>query len=147
MNNSNDPGGVIGDTVSSAAEGSLGQPLPPYTKLVQEALLIKPGSLTTPRTVRMKEDTTAKAMRKSNRLANRPATTLYVEQQATALLMKKSSFLDIKQAEGIKGVELFCSKLADPMPNTCVDGYREFFGIVDGTGPDVLSTVAVHADY
>jgi hypothetical protein len=116
-----------------------------YTKKIHGALLCTPAKQVTAKTSG-KGGTSLQASRRSTRLANRPASDLTMEEQATALLIKRSSFLDCKQMASPNCAEVFCSKFADPMPDDTVGGYREFFGIDNVSGTDSLSAVAVHAD-
>ncbi|RLN25489.1 hypothetical protein C2845_PM07G06020 [Panicum miliaceum] len=134
------PVGVGGVSETSSQK----QPL--YTKKIHGALLCTPAKLVTTKSTGKKGGTPLQASRKSTRLANRPASDLTMKEQATALLIKKSSFLDCKQMASPNCAEVFCSKFADPMPDDTVGGYREVFGIDMVSGADSLSVVAVHAD-
>ena len=71
-----------------------------------------------------------------------------MEEQATALLMKKSSFLERAQKPGHWAAEDIGNKFAVPLPDEEVTEYREIFGLSCGVGEgtDALRAVAVLAD-
>ena len=134
----------VGDKEAKDAVAS--QKLPAYTKKLQGGLLATPIKQAETASARKKAGTLVQSSRKSTRLANKPASGLTMEEQATALLIKKSSFLDESQLASAQKADVFCSKFADPMPDESVTGYRVFFGIENGAGTDSLSAVAVCAD-
>jgi len=125
----------VGDKEAKDAVAS--QKLSAYTKKLQGGLLATPIKQAETASARKKAGTLVQSSRKITRLANKLASGLTMEEQATALLIKKSSFLDESQLASAQKADVFCSKFADPMPDESVTGYRVFFGIENGAGTDL----------
>ena len=69
-----------------------------------------------------------------------------VQEHATALLMKKCTFLEKTQKPDNQGKTLFYSSFADLMPQKDVTQYRMLFNLEETDGADILSAIALHAD-
>ena len=124
---------------------------PPYTKMLNAPLLTTPYKCNGGGGDRLgdasnKKEAALQASRKSTRLANRPATTMTIEEQATALLMKKTAFLANAQPSGTWGATEIGNKFVEPLPDEEVTEYRDIFGLSMGEGTDALCAVAVTAD-
>jgi hypothetical protein len=91
-------------------------------------------------------DGTMPKSRKSTRLANRSTRDMTMEEQATALLMKKCNFLEKKQQPDDQAKIMFCSLFANPMPRKEVTQYRTMFNLEEAGGTNILSAVAVHSE-
>jgi len=75
-----------------------------------------------------------KGGKRSMRLANKPPSNLSVEEQAIALLMKKSGILESVKAPTVTELQQFHTQFVDPMEGQVVGGMREAFGLPDGGG-------------
>ena len=69
-----------------------------------------------------------------------------VQEHATALLMKKCTFLEKTQKPDNQGKTFFYSSFADLMPQKDVTQYRTLFNLEEIDGADILSAIALHAD-
>lgn len=76
--------------------------------------------------------TATPASRKSARIASRGANTQTIEEQATALLMKKSGFLQQGKTPDPKTSEKFRDQFVVPLEQQVVGELREAFGLGDG---------------
>lgn len=123
---------------------------PKYMKAINAPILTTPATKVPCKANSKKAsasmDTDLSNSRKSKRLANRLIGELTMEEQATALLMKKCNFLDKKQKPDAQQKTLFCSSFADPLPQKEVTQYRTMFNLEEADGTDIRSAVAVHAD-
>jgi len=140
-----------GDTelVQARSRGTGSRPL--YTKMLNAPLLTTPSKCNGGGGDRLgdasnKKEAALQASRKSTRLANRPATTMTIEEQGTALLMTKTAFLANAQPSGTWGATEIGNKFAEPLPDEEVTEYRDIFGLSMGEGTDALCAVAVIAN-
>lgn len=73
-------------------------------------------------------------------------TNMTMEEQATALLMKKSGCLEENEVPNVavktKFTTQFVQKLRDPI----VGGFREMFGLDEGNDAEVFSAIAMEAE-
>jgi hypothetical protein len=122
---------------------------PKYMKATSAPLLTTPAKKVTCKATSKKAnastDGTMSKSRKSTRVANRQTGDMTMEEQATALLMKKCNFLEKKKPEDQAKI-MFCSSFVDPMLQKVVTQYRTMFNLEEAGGTDILSVVAVHAE-
>jgi len=125
------------------ANTNAGTALPKYMKPISDPLLSTPVKMSTSKTASTnktaKEDGTVAKSRKSTRLANRATSEMTMEEQATALLMKKCNFLEKKQKPDEQAKEVFCNTFITPLPQSEVTEYRTLFNLEDGNGLTALT--------
>jgi hypothetical protein len=69
-----------------------------------------------------------------------------MEQQATALLMKKCGLLEEKEVMEPAKEEKFRTQFVAPMQDDSATNYRDMFGLQIVEGTDSLSAIGIHAD-
>jgi hypothetical protein len=80
----------------------------------------------------------------SARLAAKPKTNLTMEEQATALLKKKSGVLFTGAAPNNAAHAEFRGKFTEPLKHDAVGGFNEMFGLEeDVMGDDFLALIAL----
>jgi len=86
-----------------------------------------------------------KAERRSVRIANRPNSNLTVEEQATALLIKKSG-ISGGGAPCAADLNKFHTQFVDPLEGNIVGEMRETFGLPEGGAADSLRPLLIDAE-
>lgn len=86
------------------------------------------------------------ASRKSARIASKKKPDLTMEEQATALLMRKCGLLDENKIPNSETHNKFRAHFIEPLEQQTVGNVRETFGISEGNGADVLGVIAINAE-
>lgn len=86
-----------------------------------------------------------KSERRSSRLANKPSSGLSVEEQATALLIKKCGITVSSKSPSVAEQNKFHTTFVGPMEDSVVGGMREAFGLPEGGAEDSLSPLLIDA--
>jgi len=115
-----------------------------FTKPVDNPILATPKLLE--RDIDQDSTTIQQTKRRSTRLAKRPNSDLPVEQQATALLMKKCGLLQHNQKPSQAAREQFQTQFVNPMVDETIRSYRETFDLPMEEGTDSLSALVIHAE-
>lgn len=115
-----------------------------YTKKVVKPILGTPASKNAGPASEISNQKDSK--RRSTRIASKPKSDLTMEQQATALLMRKCGVL----AEGAtpdKATEAaFQTRFVEPMVTDTISSYRETFGLPEEGGVDALAALVINAE-
>jgi hypothetical protein len=112
-----------------------------FTKKLNQSVLVTPAPKEKEAIV-----TSEQKERRSICLANEPKTALNMEQQATALLMKKCGILKETEAPDQGKEEAFRKQFVDPIQDDTVTSYREAFGLQPAGGTDSFSAIVLHAE-
>uniref|UniRef100_A0A0A9CBA9 Uncharacterized protein n=1 Tax=Arundo donax TaxID=35708 RepID=A0A0A9CBA9_ARUDO len=91
------------------------------------------------------KDTDKDTQRKSARLASKPKTRLTVEQQATALLIKKTGFLSQDEELDANAHSRFRAQFTQPLSSKTIKNYRIMFGM-ERTAEADYQALALEAD-
>ena len=137
---------AIGDNYSRPVSGSgVGQVNSGeemiFTKKLNQSVLVTPAPKEKETTV-----TSEQKERRSILLANKPKSALNMEQQATALLMKKCGLLKETEALDQGKEEEFRNQFVDPIQEGTVTSYWEAFGLQLAGGTDYFSAIVLHAE-
>ncbi|KAG2635962.1 hypothetical protein PVAP13_2NG370400 [Panicum virgatum] len=84
--------------------------------------------------------------RRSKRLASKPPTNLTLEEQATALLIKKSGIVCAFKKPSEQDKHRFHSKFVDNLEGEMVTGMRDMFGLPEGGAMDILAPLIIDAE-
>jgi hypothetical protein len=82
----------------------------------------------------------------SKRLASKPPTNLTLEEQATALLIKKSGIVCAFKKPSEQDKHRFHSKFVDNLEGEMVTGMRDMFGLPEGGAMDILAPLIIDAE-
>ena len=91
-------------------------------------------------------NTRQETKRRSTRLASRPKSDLTIEQQATALLMKKCGTFGEEGEPNQATREDFTAQFVAPLEKDAVSHYRDVFGLPEGEGADKFAAIAINAE-
>jgi hypothetical protein len=139
--------GLVQDGVLERLDHS--QPDISLTSMLTQAppllLPIDAPILPTPQTrKRGKERCRQEPTRQSARIASKPKTNLTMEEQATALLIKRSGVLFSGNTPNHVVQDEFMGQFTEPLKNTAMGGFKELFGIPDeANGADSLAPLAI----
>ncbi|KAG2624172.1 hypothetical protein PVAP13_3KG109800 [Panicum virgatum] len=131
---------------------SVSEDLARFAVAIKQPLLQTPAKNIKSRTVLMQsaEDNLAasdkKSERRSKRLANRPPSNLTVEQQATALLVRKSGILGPTKMPTAAEQNRFHTQFVENLEGEVVHGMRDMFGLPEGGVADSLSPLLIDAE-
>ena len=113
-----------------------------YTKAIPTALLVTPVKKAGGSMVEIGSQT----KRKSTRLASKPRSGLTMEQQATALLLKKCGAADDAAGPAHVAQTTLATKFVAPIVKDTVSNYRDLFGLPEGDGADKFAAITIDAE-
>lgn len=137
-------GPSVGDDRVVTDSGIVSDSQLPFTRKIAKPVLGTPPAK--PTADKEPVSTQLDSKRKSKRLACKPKSDLTIEQQATALLMKKCGILSESERKRAATIEEFTEQFIGHMENDMVTGYRDLFGLPKEGGADPLGAIAIHAE-
>lgn len=89
---------------------------------------------------------TTRSERRSSRLANKPRSNLSVEEQATALLIKKCGLAENITTPTVANQNKLHTQFVGPLEANVVGGLRDMFGLSEEGAPDKLGALLIDAE-